>query len=323
MNTEQAKQLRLAATIIETGHPWEYNHDKDFWQKPSGTSVLFAVSEGWPIRLAFATPPDGRALHNPDSLTAEQVGAGWRLLAQGELKIPHAEFWATNEEWTRSTSESTFSNQTYRVPRSVPWPEAPKPFQLPPLPPGMQWHREDGWKAGDLPQGWRPLVEGEKIGVPIGPSAVPFRTSRPLTFEHAGKQWTWHRPGDPMPCDGERMVHVLISDDLADDPPLQARQIEWNREDAGDVIGWRYADADEKKTVPLEPEDVPPGSVFRSKDQPATQFWTVTQVWDGGFYLRGDNVEWDVAMQRMEINRSIPLTGKWDASAWEPCSKQI
>lgn len=150
-----------------------------------------------------------------------------------------------------------------------------------------------------------------------------WRTSRPLTFEHAGKQWTWHRPGDPMPCDGERMVHVLISDDLADDPPLQARQIEWNREDAGDVIGWRYADADEKKTVPLEPEDVPPGSVFRSKDQPATQFWTVTQVWDGGFYLRGDNVEWNVAMQRMEINRSIPLTGKWDASAWEPCSKQI
>jgi hypothetical protein len=24
-----------------------------------------------------------------------------------------------------------------------------------------------------------------------------------------------------------------------------------------------------------------------------------------------------------EINRSIPLTGKWDANAWEPCHKTL
>jgi len=75
--------------------------------------------------------------------------------------------------------------------------------------------------------------------------------------------------------------------------------------------------------VPLGPDDVPPGSVFRANDQPNTKFWTVTQVWDKGFYLRGENVPWDFAMNRMEINRSIPLTGKWNPTAWEPCYKEV
>lgn len=73
--------------------------------------------------------------------------------------------------------------------------------------------------------------------------------------------------------------------------------------------------------VPLGPEDVPPGSVFRSKDQPDTFFWTVSQVWERGFYLRGECVDWHLAMDRMEINTSIPDTGRWDANAWRPCSK--
>lgn len=73
--------------------------------------------------------------------------------------------------------------------------------------------------------------------------------------------------------------------------------------------------------VPLGPKDVPPGSVIRSKDQPDTCFWTVSQVWERGFYLRGECVDWHLAMERMEINTSIPDTGRWDANAWRPCSK--
>ena len=72
--------------------------------------------------------------------------------------------------------------------------------------------------------------------------------------------------------------------------------------------------------VPLRPDDVPPGSVFRSKDQPDTCFWTVSQVWERGFYLRGECVDWHLAMARMEINTSL-ATGRWDATAWRPCSK--
>ena len=73
--------------------------------------------------------------------------------------------------------------------------------------------------------------------------------------------------------------------------------------------------------VPLGPEDVPPGSVFRSRDQPDTSFWTVAQVWERGFYLRGECVDWHLAMERMEINTSIPNSGRWDKDAWRPCSK--
>lgn len=345
---QTAQQLRLAATIIETGHPWEYNHDEDFWQKSSGTSVLFAVSEGWPIRLAFATPPDGRALHNPDSLTAEQVGAGWRLLAQGEPKVPHAEFWATNEEWTRSTSESTFSNQTYRVPRSVPWPEAKPeaPFQLPPPPPGMQWHTDKDWKEGDLPQGWRLLVRGEFIedGDEVhnpGLDAVRFvaardstgsmagslranqlcRTRRPLTFEHAGKQWTWHRPGDPMPCDGEAKIRVLTVG--LSFWTTQGKDLSWaNDQGNARIIGWRYAD--EKKTVPLGPEDVKPFTVIRRKGEAQTWHWRTVSYVDAVKVTCGNRgYGWIELASSYERNESLPLTGKWDTNAWEPCNKQI
>ena len=208
--SETAQQLRLAATIVETGHPWEYNHDKDFWQKSSGTSVLFAVSEGWPIRLTFATPPDGRALHNPDNLTVEQVGAGFRLALPDEKLNRNYEYWSSTGGWEegqwKGLANDLNPGVSMRLPLSIPWPEVEKP--------------------------------------------------------------------EPTP-----------------------------------------------KTVPFEPEDVPPGSVFRSKDQPATTFWTVSQVWSNGFYLIGTLVDWLSAERRMEINRSIPLTGRWNPSAWEPCHK--
>ena len=341
---QTAQQLRLAATIIETGHPWEYNHDEDFWQKSSGTSVLFAVSEGWPIRLAFATPPDGRALHNPDGLTAEQVGAGWRLLAQGEPKVPHAEFWATNEEWTRSTSESTFSNQTYRVPRSVPWPEAKPeaPFQLPPPPPGMKWHREDGWEEGDLPQGYRPLCtdeandrrsdeycvkRGDSWDVQSVLSTQPqnndgyWRTRRPLTFTHGGKTWTWHRPGDPMPCDGEAKIRVLTVG--LSFWTTQGKDLSWaNDQGNARIIGWRYAD--EKKTVPLGPEDVKPFTVIRRKGEAQTWHWRTVSYVDAVKVTCGNRgYGWIELASSYERNESLPLTGKWDTNAWEPCNKQI
>jgi hypothetical protein len=82
------------------------------------------------------------------------------------------------------------------------------------------------------------------------------------------------------------------------------------------------AEPDLSAQVPLGPEDVPPGSVFRSQDQPDTSFWTVSQVWERGFYLRGEIVDWYLAMERMEINTSIPDTGRWDATAWRKASKK-
>jgi len=393
--TQQAAQLRLTADILETGHPWEWQTSDGEWVKPTiRTELSHVISDGLIIRLALATPPDGRALHNPGKLTDEEVGAGWRLTLVGEGRHVKAEAWMANSEtWQeRGIKADTYLECfTYRVPLTVPWPEVEKPdpyaelkeahaagkviqcvtlsgdwvdctslnpprwnvpvdsyrikseepvFQLPPPPPGMRWHREDGWEEGDLPQGMRPLVVGEKehdedeFGSRINNAWMPtpdsgkvvgayykVRTRRPLTFNHAGKQWTWHRPGDPMPCDGEKNVCALLVDGTMDDceSAPKAKLLEWGDEGIVSIIGWRYAD--EKKTVPLGPEDVPPGSVFRSNDQPTTTFWTVTQVWEDGFYLRGDSMPWDTARERMQINRSIPLTGKWNPDAWEPCSK--
>lgn len=294
MNTEQtAQQLELAAQILRTGHPWELKGVEEWHPatKYPQASPLASIFHGQEIRLALATPPDGRSLHNPDDLTAEQVGIGYRLLTKDEfqrdLNTHHYEWWSieNNRGWVLETGTRTTRSPlhnygtTFRVPLSIPWPESPMPepaFQLPPPPPGMIWLREDGWQEGDLPQGWRPLVLGEEehsadeyfwptdeswsssSPLPLSKSVGTFfdkrRTRRPLAFEHAGKTWTWHRPGDPMPCDGDELIEIVCSAGRTEQRdgikylPRRAQHNIWEK-----TLGWRYAD--EKKTVPPTVEE--------------------------------------------------------------------
>jgi hypothetical protein len=149
-------------------------------------------------------------------------------------------------------------------------------FELPPPPPpGKQWHRTDGWTAEMLPQGYRPLVEGEKLkpddqgdygdgfmtfsgGNEVMYPQYRYRTTRPLVFTHEDKTWTWHRPGDPMPCDGDKEVNFVMKIDWRTCATIKAPawKLRWSSiGDSSDIIGWRYAD--EPKTVDLGPEDVP------------------------------------------------------------------
>ena len=126
--TEQAEQLRLAAEIIETGHPFEVKLN-GLWERIKQTSPIVAIAHDNEIRITLATPPDGRPLHNPDNLTAEQVGAGWRLFLPEEVDCRHGgkcELWC-DDEWQSEEIEGSEHEYTYRVPLSVPWPEAPKP----------------------------------------------------------------------------------------------------------------------------------------------------------------------------------------------------
>lgn len=267
-----------------------------------------------------------------------------------ELKKAHAEgkvieFWNDfSQKWESNSAPMAwcYPTERYRIK-----PEEPT-FQLPPPPPGMQWHREDDWKEGDLPQGWRPLVLGEQdqIGDQWGGSGKVRnwydvqkhegatvlghfnhrRTRRPLTFTHAGKQWTWHRPGDPMPCAANARIECVFADyGLWKNGDLCGKTVRWSKDnDYGDIIGWRYAD--EKKTVPLGLEDVPPGSVLSLKPP---RWFIISGVNDNGLYVLDDEplVEnlwrWDYLMEKAQINRSIPLTGKWNPDAWEPCHKEI
>lgn len=350
-----ASQLRLAADILETGHPWGFrllNGSRKSYDSPIGV-----ITDGNLLIPILATPPDGRRLHNPDHLTAEQVGVGYRLTLKGEPPHVDAERWSGEDcGWEgRGSFIGAFYNSmdTYRLPLSVPWPPAPvnpyaelkaahaageviqfnpgdslgwrdhpigdftvgpehyrikpeppqiteeqrkqgyeqygfgpaitiadaPPFQLPPPPPGMRWHREDGWKAEDLPPGTRPLVEDEEIGEHDERGHITkkkwmtsenqdagmasnclYRTTRPLVFTHAGKSWTWHKAGDPMPCDGERKVHVFwVSDEKNDTSEIKdaAKNFNWSKDRPMEylIIGWRYAEP-ETKTVELGPEDI-------------------------------------------------------------------
>lgn len=388
MTTEQtAQQLELAAQILRTGHPW-----KSSPQAPD-TDIYSALRDGFEIHPVLATPPDRRPLHNPDNLTAEQVGVGYRLVCYDD-KTTEAklEKWMGGEwvvVYTIGQLSFRHCQSTYRLPLSVPWPEPvdpyaelkaahaagkviewrfkdgskqwiaktanfnefssiceyrikPEPvFQLPLPPPGMQWHREDGWQEGDLPQGWRPLVKGEArlIGdelkdnewsdVETGDLSgntreihCHSRTTRPLTFTHAEKQWTWHRPGDPMPCEQDRLVITLLADGGIGGTGIKAYKYDWNiREDEEQIIGWRYAD--EKKTVPLGPEDIKPFTVIRRKGEAQTWHWRTVSYVDAVKMTCGNRgYEWDELASDYERNESI-TTGKWNPDAWEPCHKEI
>jgi hypothetical protein len=395
--TEQAQQLRLAAGIIETEHPFEVCRSRHKeWFKPVPMIATEWMPPEYEIRPVLATPPDGKPLHNPDGLSAEQVGLGYRLALPGDNCNQPFDFWSTSlQSWEAgSPRDGTFGNNAtvafaYRLPLSVPWPEAPKPdpyadlkaarsagkaieilidgqwrvaasptfehpidtyrikpdappFKLPPPPPGMEWHCKHGWKEGDLPQGYRPLVLEEHSTnaaqqrysdrwVRISDSMIadpleePMRTTRPLVFTHEGKQWTWHRPGDPMPCDGEALIEAVYGEHEEDF--RKAEDYNWDTRTS--VFGWRYAET--TKQVPLGPEDVPPGSVFRHNEFKPGVYLSPSLVQINGLcWIRKNMIADGCAPEFMpfhhlldgwQINRSIPLTGKWDAHAWEPCHK--
>lgn len=121
MTTEQtAQQLELAAQILRTGHPWEV-WTVGQYEKPDQLTILDCIQRGHKIRLA----PDPYA----------------------ELKKAHAEGnkmeYFDGAHWNPIDSPSWIcSPNHYRIkPEST--------FQLPPPPPGMQWHHTDGWQEGD------------------------------------------------------------------------------------------------------------------------------------------------------------------------------
>ena len=63
------------------------------------------------------------------------------------------------------------------------------------------------------------------------------------TFEAHGKTWTRHKPGDPMPCDGEAIVDILLRGNTLGST-LKAKNCYWdtNLASYAQIIGWRYAD---------------------------------------------------------------------------------
>lgn len=227
MSTNIASQLRLAADIIETGHPYEAQAKGSKRWIRSELSPLFWVKEGNPIRLVAAAPPDSRPLHNPDGLTAEQVGAGYRLCVLKELDgrhAPVAQFW-NGSLWTPAVAAEvtpkTNFRVTFRLPLSTPWPEAEKPDPLTAIRLAYeagkqvqyrnanssgawsQWHDYDGGKDMSAPmpidphggyREWRVKPEAPPFQLPVE-GAKPEPESSELG-EHGAR--TKERPNTAM-----------------------------------------------------------------------------------------------------------------------------
>ena len=249
MNTkEQASQLRLAADILETGHPFEFQDGPNgAWIKADIATPFDAIAERLQIRIILATPPDGRPLCNPGDLTADQVGVGYRLRVKDDAFSSEAEVWnSARKKWRKTSADFFDSIHTYRLPLSVSWPALPDSYA----------ELKAALAAGKV-------IEG--------------------LFDDSWKEYrhpTWQHPVEPA-----------------------------------------------TKTIDLGPSDFPPGSVLR------------LNTWDVGIYVAPSvwrsSVSFaaaqsvtrreyaDLRIEGFQINRSIPLTGKWNPDAWEPCSKQI
>jgi len=230
--------------------------------------------------------------------------------------------------------------------------EQPAPFTLPTPPPGMQWHRTDGWKAEMLPPGARPLALGEnykpgdecfiyKTGDWIEQSEGAhgtaqshhtfIRTTRPLLFQHEGHEWQWHRAGDKLPEVRGENPNIEVLTDATSDIGFHIHRcvgisyIETLRDIGWQVLGWRYADAVPAPKQPLGPEDVPPFSLIRRKpEQDNGQQWhwrAVSYVTGIGPHCGDRGYNWEELQRDYEINRPKHRDSSGNPTLWEPCHK--
>jgi len=100
----------------------------------------------------------------------------------------------------------------------------------------------------------------------------------------------------------------------------------WSHENKlGDIIAYRVLKwRDKKPKVQLGPENVPPQSVLLSSSAGAngTRWMQVLCVKAAGVEINGRAcIPWTELKTHWQINRSIPLTGKWNPNAWEACEK--
>jgi hypothetical protein len=86
------------------------------------------------------------------------------------------------------------------------------------------------------------------------------------TFTAHGFQWFKHVPGEPRPCDINAQIYTLLSSDRlgSGGESYSAQYASWHCKNHknSDIIGWRYADSEQKE--PVKPADPFPASVWDS-----------------------------------------------------------
>jgi len=206
---------------------------------------------------------------------------------------------------------------------------------------GEEWSRQDFSKEM-LDGGWRPCLKGENMQPGdesgecyekpegSGPkrwvsvkgllqTSAHMRTKRPLPILSASQiaeGWKEHTGGE-NPAPGKRCQVILHSGTVTKVEPSQI----WGWAKTGQPWGIAAYRIIEPRLVPLGPEDVPILSVLRHIRNPSYEYAITSKV---AGELKSYVMGWTYStlMGNMEINRSTPITGKWDASAWEPCHKE-
>lgn len=286
MNTTP-EQLRLAADILENNWPWEsrFNEDRG-WEIIPDTSILTLLHNGHEVRRMWLMPPKprGSEWHNPDGLTSEQVGDGYRLLVEGEV-IPTTYEWYSQRD-AKWNGEGVFAGETVpdknscctvRVPISTPYPCGSKIVD------------------GKLVKAWMPRF---KVGDRVKISALRHGNEEPVMIVKRLPD------SEPLPytleySEGgfcEQYMESRLDPALLPEPAAQ---------------------------VPLEASDVPPGSVFRGAGEIGHQGWCmITSCSETGIrYWRHCEPDFQREVtwrELMDGGLQILRPGQVE---WLPCSK--
>lgn len=128
MNTTP-EQFRIAADILEKGLQWQENWNGVFIDADGEGELWECLRSEREIRIkpaSFPPIPEGMTYHNPDGLTAEQVGDGYRITVVEEIDGRHegvAMRWSIlTEKWEKHCAADS-RICTYRIPISTPFPD--------------------------------------------------------------------------------------------------------------------------------------------------------------------------------------------------------
>ena len=291
-------------------------------------------------KSGFVLAP-GQAWHKPELFTVEDLAEGMRPLLVGEIRQKEDEtrFEESGSKWGPTLmagySVPAGSVSLFRARRPLPAP-TPDTFEAH----GYTWtrhtpgdprpcdiksevyvlwrnqtihgpHTPDHWYWTNLVSNGQALIIGWRYADAEKPDEIPWIE--------------WH--GGPCPLKDEEVEEWERQyRNGTTGNGVKPSAFDWlNRGWNNDIIAYRVLKWREKKPkVPLGPEDVPPGSVFCVKDRMPGTWHGVLGVYASTVQLdtnRNTYSFYELQQEEWLINRSIPMTGKWDANAWEACEK--
>jgi hypothetical protein len=146
-----------------------------------------------------------------------------------------------------------------------------------------------------------------------------------LKAAHAAGKVIQYKCGTDAKCEWSDMNRFATFVGALDQYRIKPDEVPWI-ERHGENIAGIIAYREPKPKVPLGPEDVPPGSaVSTGKIEGAWAFIIAadqnevviqSRIWDKPIC-----VSYEELRETRKINRSIPITGKWNPEAWEACEK--